>query len=207
MLSNYDARAIAEVMGLTFVRQPIKRSGTARPGVVSAGARGDIVIRADDNTLLVVEAKARRPESSSKPSSRQKSAARTSSRVSPPSSTFIEKAVSSGLPRNALRHVAEALAGSDKSRVSALESDVIPKTTLDRRTSRLSVGESERTERIARLLVHARRALGTDEEAREFMTTPHPELDGRKPLEVATTDLGTRRAEAILNALEYGLAL
>ncbi len=61
--------------------------------------------------------------------------------------------------------------------------------------------------RIARLFVHARRALGTEGEAREFLTSPHPELDGRSPLEAAKTDLGMRRTEQILTALEYGLAL
>jgi putative toxin-antitoxin system antitoxin component (TIGR02293 family) len=68
--------------------------------------------------------------------------------------------------------------------------------------------ESERTEQIARLFVHARRALGTEAEAREFMTTPHPQLDERSPVDaVRTDDLGARRTEQILNALEYGLAL
>ena len=84
---------------------------------------------------------------------------------------------------------------------------MVPKTTLERRETRLSPQESERTERVARLFVHARRALGTAAEARAFMTTPHPELDGRTPIDAAKTDLGTRRTEQILNALEYGLAL
>ncbi len=124
-----------------------------------------------------------------------------------PSPAFIEKAVENGLPRQALRHVAELIAGGDKAKVSALERGVVPKTTLERRERKLSPHESERTERIARLFVHARRALGTEAEAREFITTPHPELDGRSPIDAAKTDLGTRRAEQILNALEYGLAL
>src|SRR5271157_4664771 len=124
-----------------------------------------------------------------------------------PSPAFIEKAVENGLPRQALRHVAELIAGSDKARVAALERGVVPKTTLERRERKLSPHESERTERIARLFVHARRALGTEAEAREFMTAPHPELDGRSPIDAVKTDLGTRRAEQILNALEYGLAL
>jgi len=54
--------------------------------------------------------------------------------------------------------------------------------------------------------VHARRALGTEAEAREFLTSPHPELDGRSPIDAAKTDLGTRRTEQILTALEYGQA-
>ncbi len=73
--------------------------------------------------------------------------------------------------------------------------------------AQLSPQESERTERVARLFVHATRALGTPAEARAFMTTPHPELEGRSPVDAAKTDLGTRRTEQILNALEYGLAL
>jgi putative toxin-antitoxin system antitoxin component (TIGR02293 family) len=115
--------------------------------------------------------------------------------------------VEKGLPRQALRHVAEWLAGGDKAKISGLEWGVVPKTTLERRETQLSPQESERTERVARLSVHARRALGTEAEAREFMTTPHPELDGRSPIDAAKSDLGTRRTEQLLNALEYGLAL
>jgi putative toxin-antitoxin system antitoxin component (TIGR02293 family) len=151
MLPDYDAKAVAEVMGL--------RSARAR----NAGAA--------------------------------------------PSPVVIEQAVESGLPRAALRHLAERIAGPDRSRVTALEWRVVPRTTLERRERRLSPQESERTERVARLFVHARRALGSEAEARTFMTEPHPELDGRSPVEAARTDLGTRRAEQILNALEYGLAL
>ncbi len=131
----------------------------------------------------------------------------TSRQLSSPTAVFIEKAVEKGLPRTALRHVAEWLAGGDKAKAAALEWGVVPKTTLERRDTRLSPQESERTERVARLSVHARRALGSAEEARAFMTTPHPELDGRSPVDAAKTDLGTRRAEQLLNALEYGLAV
>lgn len=124
-----------------------------------------------------------------------------------PSSLLIEKAVENRLPRSALRHVATRLAGGDRAKVSALERGVVPKTTLERRDLKLSTRESERTERIARLFVHACRALGTEAEARDFVATAHPELNGRSPLQASKTDLGTRRAERLLAALEYGLAL
>lgn len=162
MLSNYDAKAVAEALGLVFA---LARKPSGRP------PRGK---------------------------SRQES---------PPSPAAIEKAVETGLPRQALRHVAELIADGDKAKASALERGVVPKTTLERRESKLTPQESERTERIARLFVHARRALGTEAEAREFMTAPHAELDGRSPIEAARTDLGTRRTEQILNAIEYGLAV
>lgn len=124
----------------------------------------------------------------------------------PVSPRLIEHAVEHGLPRHALRHVAEHLAGGDKAKVAALEWAVVPKTTLERRLTHLSPQESERTERIARLFVHATRALGTAAEARAFMTEAHPMLDGRSPFDATKTDLGTRRTEHVLHALEYGLA-
>ena len=205
MLANYDAIAVADIMGIAFLRSARE---AAAPAAAVAKARGaakrlagprdaGFAIVADDATMLVVECTAANG-GSAHPTSRQ---------VSSPTAIFIEKAVEQGLPRTALRHVAEWLAGGDKAKAAALEWGVVPKTTLERRDTRLSPQESERTERVARLSVHARRALGSAEEARAFMTTPHPELDGRSPVDAAKTDLGTRRAEQLLNALEYGLAV
>lgn len=209
MITNYDAEAIAEVMGLAFLQDP--PDDALRPSSPSAGTgrssgspAADFVIQIDDARTTMVEIIAHKtlaPFTAGTCGGDLEAC-----RVLSPSPVFIEKAVERGLPRAALRHVAESLAGGDKAKVSALEWGVVPKTTLERRVTQLSPQESERTERVARLFVHARRALGTEGEAREFMTTPHPELDGRSPLEVARTELGTRRAEALLNAIEYGLA-
>jgi putative toxin-antitoxin system antitoxin component (TIGR02293 family) len=117
----------------------------------------------------------------------------------------LEDAVLAGLPREALRRVAERL-GGDAERATAIEHAIVPKTTLARRgTGRLTREESERTERLARLFVHAVAALGSEEDARLFMRRGHPELEGRSPLEAAITELGGRRVEDILHALEYGL--
>ena len=102
----------------------------------------------------------------------------TGSDISP---LLIERAVEQGLPRNVLRHLAERLAGRDRNKVTALEWAIVPKTTLERRTTKLSPAESERTERVARLFVHARRALGSEDEARGFMVAPHPELRWPEP--------------------------
>lgn len=183
MFVSYDAEGVAEVMGLNVGRT------TAVPprGFQEQSRRpvGGLALSEWDDADHAVRVTA---GSSSTPIS-------------------IEKAVEQGLHRAVLRHVAERIAGGDKTKASAVEWGVVPKTTLDRRADRLSPQESERTERVARLFVHARRALGSEDEARVFVTSPHPELDGRSPLEAARTDLGTRRAEQILNALEYGLAL
>jgi putative toxin-antitoxin system antitoxin component (TIGR02293 family) len=189
MAPNYDAKAVADLMGVAFVRTD---RGGARQGT-RAAKPARLVIHVGDCEVAVIEMGNR--------------GASKRAAVEPPSPAFIEKAVENGLPRGALRHVAEHIAGGDKAKASALEWGVVPKTTLERRETRLSPQESERTERIARLFVHARRALGTETEAREFLTARHAELDSRTPMEAAKTDLGARRVESILNALEYGLAL
>jgi putative toxin-antitoxin system antitoxin component (TIGR02293 family) len=201
MFENYDAKAIAEVLGIAFVR-----SGTDLPSSTRSrnqwtklsrgSAQSDLLIRVAGGAFAVVEAKS----VSSGRQGRYRS-------IAPFSATLIEKAVAKGLPRNSLRHLAESIAGYDEAKISALERRVVPKTTLERRETKLSPHESELTERVARLLVHARRALGSDDEARVFMTSQHPELDGQSPIDASKTDLGTRRAERILNALEFGLAL
>lgn len=187
MLTDYDAKAIAEVMGIAFLRQEAPLA--AKPVRVPKAGKDAFVIR-DGDAVMIVEAKGRRAPAMFQAAS----------------PVLIEKAVARGLPRQALRHVAESLAGGDKAKATRLEWGVVPKTTLERR-AQLSPEESERTERVARLFVHACRALGTEAEAREFMTTPHPALDGRSPAEAARSDLGTRRVERMLTALEYGLAL
>lgn len=214
MLTNYDAKAVAEVMGIAFLRSPegdpSPAAETARGSKSLTARLGEgIVIHVGGTPVLVVEARA--GEALDRAVQTKGDATRRvdfeKEIVPSPPPAFIERAVEQGLPRNALRHVAECLAGGDRAKVSSLEWGVVPKTTLERRGKRLSPQESERTERVARLFVHARRALGTGAEAREFMTTPHPQLDGRSPIDASKTDLGTRRTEQILNALEYGLAL
>ena len=186
MLPNYDAKAVAEALGLIFVQ--LRRTSRRRASIEN------FIIGGDERFIVAeqpIEQHSKKVDQS----------------VLTPSVAYIEQAVEAGLPRAALRRLSELLAGGDRAKIAGLEWDVVPKTTLERRKSKLSTEESERTERIARLFVHARRALGTEAEAREFMTAPHSELDGRTPFDAARTDLGARRAERILNALEYGLAV
>jgi putative toxin-antitoxin system antitoxin component (TIGR02293 family) len=220
MLTNYDAKGIADVLGIAFQRdketaraKPAAPPGAAkrRPAATGAAAGSDTFFAHRDGVRMIDPETvdwpvqpcpvkvAKRPDIANK-TARDR-------RIQPPTAALIEWAVEHGLPRRALRHVAEKLAGGDKGRVASLEWSVVPRTTLERRTQHLSPQESERTERVARLFVHARRALGTEAEARMFMTMPHPLLDGRSPIDAARNDLGTRRTEQILYSLEYGLAL
>ena len=120
----------------------------------------------------------------------------------------LENAVSGGLPTTALFNVALRIAGNAE-QASIIERRIIPKSTLARRagSGTLTREESEKTERLARLFAQATESLGSEDEARLFLRRPHPELDGRVPLEAAITELGGRRVERILTALAYGLSV
>jgi uncharacterized protein (DUF2384 family) len=45
------------------------------------------------------------------------------------------------------------------------------------------------------------------DDARDFLHTPHPLLDGRAPLDVSLTELGARRVEELLWKLFFGMSV
>lgn len=116
----------------------------------------------------------------------------------------LEAAISAGLPKRSLERLAERLY-LDRRTASAYKFKVVPQATWKRRGKRLSADESERTERLARVLAQAEYVWDDREQAREWMSKPHLELHGNSPLETARTELGARRVEALLDKLYYGL--
>jgi len=115
----------------------------------------------------------------------------------------LQRAVELGLPVAALdvvvRHLAVSAAGA-----SELKYRIVPKTTLHRRR-RLNVEESQRLERLARMTALAEKVWEGADDAREFLTTAQPQLDGERPVDLARSDLGTRRVEELLQKVEYAL--
>src|SRR5271155_5833237 len=116
----------------------------------------------------------------------------------------LESAVSAGLPKRALERLSARLY-EDRRSASAYKFKVVPQATWKRRTRRLSVDESERTERLARVLAAAEYVWDDREQGREWMSKPHCELEDQTPLEVARTELGARRVEGLLEKLFFGL--
>jgi putative toxin-antitoxin system antitoxin component (TIGR02293 family) len=116
----------------------------------------------------------------------------------------LESAVSAGLPKRALERLSVRLC-DDRRSASAYKFTVVPQATWKRRTKRLSVEESERTERLARVLAAAEHVWDDREQAREWLNKPHRELGGQSPLQVARTELGARRVEDLLDKLFFGL--
>ncbi|WP_118184191.1 antitoxin Xre/MbcA/ParS toxin-binding domain-containing protein [Paraburkholderia phosphatilytica] len=116
----------------------------------------------------------------------------------------LEARVRAGLPRSALRAGVEQAAASAEAR-RALLAQIIPEATYKRRRERLSPDESEKAERLARVVATATYVWDDADDARQFLGAPHPLLEGRAPLQVALTELGARRVEELLWQLFYGL--
>lgn len=116
----------------------------------------------------------------------------------------LESAVTAGLPKRALVRLSARLY-VDPRVASAYKFKVVPAATWKRRSKRLSVDESERTERLARVLAAAEYVWDDREQAREWMNRPHRELHGQTPVEAARTELGARRVEDLLERLLFGL--
>jgi putative toxin-antitoxin system antitoxin component (TIGR02293 family) len=112
--------------------------------------------------------------------------------------------VERGVPKSALRSVARALA-DDAAGQRRVMFRVVPEATYKRRRERLTRVESERTERLARVVATASHVWDDSAEARHFLNTPHPELMGKSPFESAFSELGARQVEELLARIEHGL--
>jgi putative toxin-antitoxin system antitoxin component (TIGR02293 family) len=117
----------------------------------------------------------------------------------------LDRAVRDGLPKRSLQLVARRAVPPGTS-VNDFVYSVVPPATFKRR-SRLSAEESERTERLARIVALADGLWHDEDEARTFLNAPHPLLGGATPLHVARTEIGARRVEGLVNNIELGLPL
>lgn len=115
----------------------------------------------------------------------------------------LERTIARGLPKRALRTTVERVLTS-KADVRRVMFRLVPEATFKRRV-RLSPAESERTERLARVIAAAEYAWNNQEDARAWLTKRHVELGRRSPLEMAMTELGARQVEELVDRLVYGI--
>jgi putative toxin-antitoxin system antitoxin component (TIGR02293 family) len=111
--------------------------------------------------------------------------------------------VTSGLPKLSLKKVAQRVYTEPK-KVNELMYKLVPEATYKRRT-RLTQVESEKTERLARVIAGAEHVWQDDKASREWLTKPHPELGNQSPIECAMSELGAREVEDLLSKLFYGI--
>ncbi len=117
----------------------------------------------------------------------------------------LDEIITEGLPRSAFDElVSHLVAGSEERRRVAIRDKIIPRATYQR-ARRLNLHYSETTERLARVYAMVRTLWQNELVACRFMSTPHPELGGKTPLEAALTEIGGRQVEEIIERGLYGL--
>jgi putative toxin-antitoxin system antitoxin component (TIGR02293 family) len=116
----------------------------------------------------------------------------------------LEEIVGEGLPKTALRITVRRVFLVVREANRYLYR-IVPEATYKRRTGKLRVMESERTERLARVIAAAEAVWDDQNDAREWLTRPHPELGNRTPIDCALAELGARQVESLIDRLQYGL--
>jgi len=104
----------------------------------------------------------------------------------------------------------EALAGLARhgysdSEISAL---VIPKRTLARRRARreqLTVEETDRALRLARIAKLAERVFGNSEKAHRWLRKPKQVLKGATPVQFLASEASARVVEGMLHRIQHGM--
>jgi putative toxin-antitoxin system antitoxin component (TIGR02293 family) len=110
-----------------------------------------------------------------------------------------------GLPAEILPVLAT---GFSMDRKAVAQAVGIPERTLSRRLSSgslLSMVESDRTVRLARILALATETLGDIAKASRWLQTPNRALDGQAPFHLLDTDAGVQSVETILGRIAYGV--
>lgn len=83
----------------------------------------------------------------------------------------------------------------------------IKSRTITRRkeVQQLSVEESDRLFRFARIIALATRVLGDKTKARTWLKRPNRGLGTEAPLNLLDTDIGAHQVEDMLTRIEYGI--
>ena len=81
------------------------------------------------------------------------------------------------------------------------------KATFHRRKQegKLTRDESDKVLRFARLMSHAVSIFGSEDNARQWLSSPQRGLGGSVPLDYAETEVGAREVESLLGRIEYGV--
>jgi len=116
----------------------------------------------------------------------------------------LSQAVSHGLPKDALRRTVRRVFHQPKEADEVMYR-IVPSATYKRRRTRLKAHESERTERLARVIASAEFVWNDPEKAHHWLVKPHPELGRKAPVDCALSELGARQVEDLLDRIYYGL--
>ncbi len=128
-------------------------------------------------------------------------------REAPHTAEEAEELIRTGLTSSAVQHLARALGLKTEEQVRIF--DLSPATLGRVRGSKdsrlLSPGTSDRLFRAAAVAALAEDVFEGRERAVAWLRVPNPALQGKTPMELLDTDIGSRRVETVLRRLEYGI--
>lgn len=118
------------------------------------------------------------------------------------------EAVEKGLPSAALHHLVGHLAVIDVD--TSLEKGIGLSRRTYQRTKEtpkrlLSTDQSGRMWRFAHVLALATDVLGSQQAAEEWLATPAPALNQRRPIDLLSTPAGAEMVESLLRRIDYGV--
>ena len=113
----------------------------------------------------------------------------------------IIKHINSGLPFSLFEQLCQKLQVSKANLATVLQFSL---TTLNRGREQniLTPAESERLARIIRLFDLCYLQLGSEDNARQWLTAPHRDLGWESPLEYSQHEFGARKVEDLIASLE-----
>jgi putative toxin-antitoxin system antitoxin component (TIGR02293 family) len=114
----------------------------------------------------------------------------------------LDEMVAAGLPRGVVDALVTHVASPPES--TRMKYRIVPKATYQR-SAQLNPAHSQRAERLARVFAMVESIWHDEAEARRFMNTPHAELNGRTPVDVAMTEVGARQVEEVIERGQHGL--
>ncbi|MEM9278768.1 MAG: antitoxin Xre/MbcA/ParS toxin-binding domain-containing protein [Pseudomonadota bacterium] len=82
---------------------------------------------------------------------------------------------------------------------------VAPPRTLARRHETLSLEESDRVQRLERILEQAIRVLGSGEKANKWLRSKNRALNNAIPIDLLVSETGAHQIEMQLHAIDYGM--
>jgi putative toxin-antitoxin system antitoxin component (TIGR02293 family) len=124
--------------------------------------------------------------------------------ISPSPFQFDWRAVEQGVPLSALEEFAAYSGFSLKELIEV----VIPPRTLKHRRQRrepLSVDESDRLSRVARIYELAARVYGDRDDGKEWLRGPKNRFDGKTPLAMLRTAAGEHAVQEFLIQIDEGM--
>lgn len=121
-----------------------------------------------------------------------------------PVSIVAAVAADEGFAKEEASRLFERVAATSALPTGKLRAGLIPDSSWKRARKTLGPQASQTAARLSHILAIAARVWGNENDATEWLNSPHPELDGATPISLLRTEAGGRAVEALLAALEFG---